>query len=195
MTSFTGELIEERRNHRRAVIRQAVMYTPAAIGVLVLLSISLRSVLEGHYGALIAGTILLLVEIALVYQAVAALRDLAAQPKTTTGMIRRAWSKGMVLGFIRSHYFLVDRAVFDVSVVTYSLVSEGDEVEIRHWPHTKSVIEVRKLKGNATADTYARAFEPKRDDLLVPNSTGVNSRDGRLRGSKPQGTFWRRWRK
>ncbi len=36
MTSLAGELLEERRNHRRAVIRQAVIYTP--LGILAVMS-------------------------------------------------------------------------------------------------------------------------------------------------------------
>ena len=55
MTSLAGELLEERRNHRRVLIRQALIYTPLAVGVIALLSISVLSVVSGNYGALIAG--------------------------------------------------------------------------------------------------------------------------------------------
>jgi len=162
MTSLAGELLEERRNHRRAVIRQAVIYTPLSIGVTALLGISLWSVVNGAYGALIAATILALIAVAVIFQSVAALRDLRAQPMATSGMVRRAWTKGMFLGFIRSHYILVQRAVFDVSIVSYTQLVEGDEVEVRHWPHTKTVIEVRKLKRASAPKTNPASPESYR---------------------------------
>lgn len=188
MTAEAGELIEERRNHRRAVIRQALLYTPGAILVPIPLAIAIGSVLQGQYGALIAGTILLLIEIALLFQAVAALRDLRAQPRTTTGMIRRAWSKGIVLGFIRSHYLLVERSVFDVSVVTYSLVTEGDNIEVKHWPHTKTVIEIRKLKRTQVPQDAPRFRDPYRS----PTDEAKGSLDvgiGRIQNTPFEGPF------
>ncbi|MFN8584147.1 MAG: hypothetical protein U0446_02310 [Dehalococcoidia bacterium] len=201
MTTLAGELLEERRNHRRSVIRQAVVYTPCAVAVLVLLGISLWNVAIGHYGALIAATVLALIAVAVVYQSFAALRDLGSQPVATTGMVRRAWTKGMFLGFIRSHYILVQRAVFDISIVSYTQLNEGDEVEVRHWPHTKTVIEVRKLKvgtlGAARAEATRRAFEPQPEPYVMPDATDMmmSSRYGGLWWFKLRDAFWRRWRK
>jgi len=179
MTSLAGELLEERRNHRRAVIRQAVIYTPVAAGVVTLLSISVWNVIIGNYGALIAGTILALIAVAVIFQSVAALRDLRSQPIATTGMIRRAWTKGMFLGFIRSHYILVQRAVFDISVVSYTQLVEGDEVEVRHWPHTKTVIEVRKLK-RSSGSSSSQPDDPR-------NSLDVGV--GRIQNAPFEGPF------
>lgn len=201
MTSLVGELLEERRNHRRALIRQALIYTPLAFVVLGLLSISVWNVIIGNYGALIAATILGLIAIAVVFQSIAALRDLRSQPIATAGMIRRAWTKGMFLGFIRSHYILVQRAVFDISIVSYTQLVEGDEVEVRHWPHTKTVIEVRKLKAGARgaeqAEMTRRAYEPKREQFVMPDSTDMmmSNRYGGLWWFKLRDGFWRRWRK
>jgi hypothetical protein len=141
----TRLLLEERQNHRRTVIRQAIMYTPGAIIVIVLLSISVWSIIQGSYGALLAAFILTLVTLALVTQSIAAIRDLFAAPTTTTGLIRRAWTKGFWLGLFRSHYVLVGRSVFDVGIVVYSQIQEGDRLEIEHWPHSKTVIRVHKL--------------------------------------------------
>jgi hypothetical protein len=141
----TGYFLEERPKHRRTVIRQALLYTPGAVVAVVLLAISVWSIIQGSYGALIAAVILALVSLALVTQSIAAVRDLFAQPVTTTGMVRRAWTKGFLLGLVRSHYLLVGRGVFDVGVVIYSQTQDGDRLEIRHWPHSKTVISVRKL--------------------------------------------------
>lgn len=148
MIDTGAELLEERQKHRRTVIRQALMYTPCAVLVLLLLGISLVSIASGRYGAIIPAVILGLVALALVSQSIAALRDLYAEPTTTTGTIRRAWSKGMVLGFFRSYYVLVNRAVFDVGVVVYAQVQEGDRLEVQHWPHSKTVISVRKIRAD-----------------------------------------------
>ncbi|MGE0228371.1 MAG: hypothetical protein AB7I38_09340 [Dehalococcoidia bacterium] len=201
MTSLAGDLLEERRNHRRAVIRQAVIYTPLSVGVLALLSISLWSVINGQFGALIAATILALIALAVVFQSVAALRDLGAQPTATAGMVRRAWTKGMFLGFIRSHYILVQRAVFDISIVSYTQLAEGDEVEVRHWPYTKTVIEVRKLKTGGRASDQSEitrsAYEPKREQFVMPDSTDMmmSTRYGGFWWFKLRDGFWRRWRR
>ena len=151
MIDTGAELLEERQKHRRTVIRQAVVYTPSALFVLVLLGISLVSIAGGSYGAIIPAVILGLVSLALVSQSVAALRDLFGQPTTTTGVVRRAWSKGMLLGFFRSYYLLVGKAVFDVGVVVHAQVQEGDRLEVHHWPHSKTVISVRKLKLDGTS--------------------------------------------
>ncbi|MEZ4553541.1 MAG: hypothetical protein AB7L91_04965 [Dehalococcoidia bacterium] len=186
MTSLASDdLLEERKNHRRTVIRQAVIYTPLSVGVIVLLSISLWSVVNGQLGALIAATILALIALAVVFQSVAALRDLRAQPTATSGMVRRAWTKGMFLGFIRSHYILVQRAVFDISIVSYTQLAEGDEVEVRHWPHTKTVIEVRKLKRQTTRQDSPDAYRPPGDTNPGSLDTGV----GRIQNAPFEGPY------
>jgi len=157
------ELLEERPKHRRTVIRQAVTYTPAAVFVLVLLGISLFSIAGGSYGAIIPAVILGLVSLALVSQSVAALRDLFGEPTTTTGVIRRAWSKGMLLGFFRSYYILVGKAVFDVGVVVNAQVQEGDRLEVQHWPHSKTVISVRKLRADRSSQRTSGGNSPSVD--------------------------------
>ncbi len=162
MIDTGAELLEERQKHRRTVVRQALTYTPAAVVVLVLLGISLVSIAGGSYGAIIPAVVLGLVALALVSQSVAALRDLFAEPTTTTGTIRRAWSKGMLLGFFRSYYVLVSRAVFDVGVVVHAQVQEGDRLEVTHWPHSKTVISVRKLRADRSSQ---RMDGPGRDPV------------------------------
>lgn len=197
MTTEAGELIEERRGHRRTVIRMALMYTPGAIAVLVLLGISLLSIVQGSFGALLPAVILGLILASLGFQSVAALRDLRAEPMTTTGTVRRAWSKGLVFGLFRSHYVLVERAVFDISIVAFFQVREGDRLEVHHWPHTKTVISVRKLKADKTNRQIAadapRTFEPKREEFLMPDVLDVNmgARYGLL-WWKLRDRFWRR---
>lgn len=159
----TGYFLEERPNHRRTVIRQALTYTPGAVVAVVLLSVAVWNIVQGNYGALIAGVILALVSLALVTQSVAAVRDLFAQPVTTTGLVRRAWTKGLWLGLFRSHYFLVGRSVFDVGVVIYSQTQEGDRLEIHHWPYSKTVISVRKLPAEPDPATQRSSWSGQGD--------------------------------
>jgi hypothetical protein len=170
MTSVTmtgrGELLEERRRHRWAVIRMAAMYTPGAALVLTLLGMSLWALAHGSYGAIVPAIILGLVGAALTFQAVAALRDLFAEPATTTGTVRRAWSKGMLLGFFRTNYVLVSRAVFDLSIVSYSQVQEGDQLEVHHWPHTKAVISVYKLKAERESQETRNKVQEQREQVM-----------------------------
>jgi len=201
MTTQAGELLEERRRHRLRLIRMALLYTPGAVFVLVLFGISMTSLFQGKAGAIIPAFILGLVGTALVFQSVAALRDLRAQPRTTTGTIRRAWSKGMMLGFFRTYYVHVDRAVFDISIVSFAQVQEGDRIEVYHWPHTKTVITVHKLKAEREQtpeerEAAIRRLEPKRAEFEMPDivDTNMTMRYGSL-WWKVRGLFWRPWRK
>jgi hypothetical protein len=197
-TGEAGELLEERRRHRLTVIRMALLYTPGAIIVLALLAISVVSVFQGSLGALIPAVILGLIGAALTTQAIAALRDLPAEPTTTTGTIRRAWSKGLILGLFRTYYVLVNRAVFDISIVSFAQVQEGDRLEVHHWPHTKTVISVYKLRGDAArgySEEARRSFEPKQEEFVMPDATDMTlaTRYG-LGWWKLRDAFWRRWR-
>jgi hypothetical protein len=165
-TATGGELLEERRRHRWAVIRMAAIYTPGAVLVLLLLGISLWALAHGSIGAIVPALILGLVGTALTVQAVAALRDLFAAPTTTTGTIRRAWSKGMMLGFFRTYYVLVSKAVFDLSLVSYSQLQEGDQLEVHHWPHTKAVISVYKLKAERESQETRNKVQDEREQVM-----------------------------
>jgi hypothetical protein len=171
-----GTLLEERRSHRRTVIRKAAMYTPGAILAIVLLGISIWSIVGGSYGAAIPAFLLSLIGLALTFEAIAALRDLVAAPETTSGIIRRAWTKRMWLGLFRSHYVLVSKNVFDISIVSYSQVAEGDNLEVVHWPHSKVVVSVTKLRGEAPTRLATSPSPP----VEPPDSTGmpVAPRDG-----------------
>jgi hypothetical protein len=141
-----GELLEERAGHRRTLVRMALMYTPFAIIGVALVSISLWSLFQGNISAIVPVIILGMIALALVFQALSALRDLRSEPTITTGEVRRTWTKGTILWFFRSHYVLIGRNVFDVSPVTHMQVQEGDFLEIKHWPHTKGVITVHRLR-------------------------------------------------
>lgn len=154
------ELIGEMPRHRWTVRRMALMYVPLTIGALALTGISLRALLEGSYGAVIPLTILLVVTGAVTFQAVAALRDLRAQPMFTRGEIVRAWAKGGMLWLFRSHYILVNGKVFVLAPEIWIQLAEGDVVECHHWPHTKTLIRVMLLRGE---DASLRPDEP-----LVP---------------------------
>jgi hypothetical protein len=171
-----GTVLEERRSHRRTVIRKAVLYTPGAVLAITLLGISILSAVNGNPGAFIPAFILSLISLALTFEAIAALRDLVAAPETTSGIVRRAWTKRMWLGLFHSHYVLVSKAVFDISIVSYSQVAEGDNLEVVHWPHSKVVVSVTKLRGE---DPTRRATTPS-PPVEHPDSTGtpVAPRDG-----------------
>ena len=144
---MSHELIGEDSGHRRTLWRMALMYTPLTVGTGALATISLLSLLGGGVGAVVPLVILAAVTGALAYQAIAALRDLAAKPTFTRGEVQRAWTKGGLLWFFRSHYLMVNRQVFVLPPEIWVQLAEGDVIECHHWPHTKTAIRVLLLQG------------------------------------------------
>jgi hypothetical protein len=152
----SGQLIEERANHRRTVLRMAALYTPAALVAVGLAGASVFNMLTSSWAAVVGVLLFSPVAFATSYQAITALRDLGAQPVVTRGILERAWDKGTVLWLTRSYYALVttpradgregrDRHVFVISQEAYLQLEEGSNVEIEHWPHTHTVIRVSRI--------------------------------------------------
>ncbi len=150
-------MIGEDPGHRRTLQRMALMYTPLTVAAAVIAAISLVSVLDGALGAIIPLVILGAVTLALGYQAITALRDLRSEPMFTRGEVQRAWAKGGVLWFFRSHYLMVNRQVFVLPPEIWVQLAEGDVVECHHWPHTKTTIRLLLLHGD---DKQATSDEP-----------------------------------
>ncbi len=138
-------LIEERPNHRRALIQKAVIYLPGGSVATVLFAASVYNVVMGNLGALVAGVILGLIAFAVDYEGIAAVRDLRGAPAATVGSVARKWSKGRFAFFGRVHYLLMERRVFEVNAATAMEIREGDRVRVEHWPHTNTVIAVYRL--------------------------------------------------
>lgn len=151
----------EQRDGRRSLRREFVVVVPLALGALAILIIPLRSLAHGELGALLPAGVLGAFSISLVLRGVAIWRDLRAQPMYTRGAIRRQWSKGALLFFLRSHYVHVQRTVFAVSAASWAHLddarrrsAEADAapvVEVHHWPHSKAVISLHLLEGEHRA--------------------------------------------
>ena len=154
---MSHEVIGEDPGHRRTLLRMALMYTPLTVATAAVTAVSLVSLLDGAVGAVIPLVILGAVTAALGYQAVMALRDLRSEPTFTRGEIQRAWGKGGLLWFFRSHYLMVNRQVFVLPPEIWVQLAEGDVVECHHWPHTKTTIRVLLLKGD---DQQTTSDEP-----------------------------------
>lgn len=144
-------LMEEHPRSRRTLWRMALIYTPSAIVALALAGIALYNLVTGSIGAIVGVILLTPIAIALSYQAVTALRDLAAQPVRTRGEVARLWDKGTVLWMTRSYYTLVeapraadpskfDRHVFVISQLSSLDLRDGMLVEAEHWPHTNTLM-------------------------------------------------------
>jgi hypothetical protein len=156
--AHTTHLIEERARTRRTLWRMALLYVPSALASGGLTLFALSNVLEGRWGALVGVFIVGIVAVSTGFHAIAAVRDLTAQPVVTRGRIRRMWDKGTVLWMSRSYYCLVgsteddgekphDR-VFVLSQVSSLQLEEGQSVEIEHWPHTHTVVRVALITSN-----------------------------------------------
>ena len=137
-----------------------LLYAPLTAVALVLTWISLSAFLDGNGGAIVPFTIVLLIAIAVMYQAQSAIRDLRSEPIFTRGEVSRTWTKGGVLWFFRSHYVMIKREVFVMEPEIWVQISEGDLVEFHHWPKTKTLIRVILLQGEY--------IDLKPDEPLVP---------------------------
>ena len=146
------EPLQEQHNHRFVLVRKAIIYTPAALIATALFAVALSSLLSGNVGAIIGTVILAIIAFAVDFEAVAALRDLRAEPTVTIGRVQRVWSKARILFFGRAHYLLIKRQVYEVDGVAAAELADGDPVQIEHWPHTNIVISLRRAPESAVAD-------------------------------------------
>jgi hypothetical protein len=140
------EMIEERPLDRRLIVRNAVIYAPTSFVVVALLLLALGALFSGNAGAVLPVVILSIVAFAVVYELVAALRDLRAEPVATEGTVDRIWKKSKLLIFGRQDYLMLDRKVFEVGVLAATELQEGQRVSIRHWPYTMRVITVERIR-------------------------------------------------
>lgn len=145
---MSGRLVEEQPGHRSTLVRNAALYTPPAAGALVLTAVSLGSLLAGNGAAVLGLLIMGGISFGLAFESIASLRDLRSSPVTTRGRVQRLWDKGVVLFFGRAHYMMVGGQVFTISDLGRLEISEDREVEVLHWPHTKTVITVHLLEGD-----------------------------------------------
>jgi hypothetical protein len=141
---------------RRRIIRDAVVYTPFTLLVLAGWVITLISVVSAGGGSGIFLLVLVTVLLLLVgYQSTQALRDVWSAPVTTEGPLRRKWRRHEFLLF-PAFYLYVEKSVFKVPQLVYDALEQGDVLAITHYPHTSSVIEVKRLERRRTD----RAVEP-----------------------------------
>lgn len=157
------ELLEESLNHQSLLTRQAAMYLPASLGSGGLFMMSLNSFMNGAAGAIIPMLFVGVVTGSFVFQGISALRDKRAQPISATGMVRRTWSRGGLLWFFRSHYVHVDKTVYTVQPTTALSLAPGDTIEVEHWPHTKTVIRVHRVRAGSGAGSRRRPWEPEQE--------------------------------
>jgi len=145
---MTNDVLEQRSSDRKSILRNALIYTPAALVALVLFMIPLFALLSGEGGATVPAVILALLVTALVYEAVAALRDLRSEPVVTVGEVDRIWKKSRLLIFGRQNYLLIQKRVFEVGPVTAMELSVGEAISVQHWPNTLRVITVERVRGD-----------------------------------------------
>jgi hypothetical protein len=143
---MTNDVLEQHTSARRPIWRNAVIYTPAALIIVVLFFVSLFGLLAGKAGAILPVILLGLVGFAFVFESLAALRDLRSEPTVTEGEVDRIWKKSKLLIFGRQDYLLVRKQVFEIGPISATELSIGQTVSIQHWPHTMRVIAVRRVR-------------------------------------------------
>lgn len=140
------EMIEERPLDRRLIVRNVLIYGPTALVVVSLLILSVASIFDGRAGAFLPGIILAIISFAVVFELIAALRDLRSEPTVTEGVVDRIWKKSRFLIFGRQDYVLVSRKVFEVGVLSATELKVDQHVSIRHWPYTMRVITLERSR-------------------------------------------------
>lgn len=135
------DVVEAYPKHRRTLLRRAVLYGPSAALATAILVYALFFLPQSLIMVVIIG----LFAIPLDMEAVAAVRDLPAQPMVTEGRIERKWSKSRFAFFGRVHYLLVDKKLFEVGPVAGIELQLGDQVRLEHWPHSHTLVSVARL--------------------------------------------------
>ena len=137
----------------RAVVRDAIIFTPLLIAGVVCTILSAIGVID-------AGKVLTVIEaivtLLFAHQSIQALRDLRSELVSTDGAVGRKWSK---LDFIvtRSHYISVRGKIFRLNVEDWYPLAEDDRVRILHFPHTGTVARVERLDAEAGGESAASA--------------------------------------
>ena len=139
-------MIEERPLERRFLVRNILIYAPTAAIVLTLLAMSVNAIFQGRAGAFLPGFILGVISFAVLYELIAAIRDLRAEPVVLEGTADRIWKKSKLLFFGRQDYVLVDRKVFEIGALAATELQQGQRLSIKHWPHTMRVITVERIR-------------------------------------------------
>lgn len=134
-----------RYNARFALWRSVIFYTPLGIlSGLLLTYLIIERLRGGLYSSLILLLIVLVMFIFASWQALDAIRDLLTQPMTTTGGVRRKWSRPLFLFLGRSFYIQVAKYVFSIDQLDWVGLKLGDTVTVVHYPHTWTVLDIQR---------------------------------------------------
>lgn len=174
------DVVQDGARDRRGLVRMVLLYAPLAAALAVAALWLLLLLLGGETGAIIGLTVVGLVLFATAFHAVTALRDLRAEPVTTTGIVLRKRRPGIFLTLGRTHYLRLAEGAFIVSVLAFHELGEDDEVEIDHWPHTRRVIRVRLLRRAADIEAAerARSVSSASDGATAEGPDGAKQADG-----------------
>jgi hypothetical protein len=142
----TTEMIEERPLDRHLIVRNVLIYGPTALVVVALLVTSVNALVGGNAGAVLPAFVLAIISFATLYELIAALRDLRAEPVVIEGTADRIWKKSKFIIFGRQDYLLVDRKVFEIGPLAATDLKVEQRVSIRHWPHTMRVITIERIR-------------------------------------------------
>lgn len=140
------EVDGRRSNPRFAIWRSAIFFTPIAVLTgLILLYLIIDRLRGGQTSSLVFILIVLVTFLLVGWQAVQAIRDLWATPVTTTGQVKRKWSRPLLFFIGRSFYIHVDKYVFSINQIDWTGLQLGDTVAVRHYPHTWTVLDVQRV--------------------------------------------------
>jgi hypothetical protein len=137
---------EPRQGSRFPIWRGAILFTPVAIIMGLLVAYLIYDRVRGGESGIVFIVMMGVFFLLFAWQATQSVLDLWAAPVTTTGIIRRKWSRPVLLIFGRSYYIHVERCVFSIDHLQWSGLELGDVVSVRHYPHTWTVIDIERVE-------------------------------------------------
>ena len=139
MSGWSDTASTGRRRHGH-VVAQALIFTPMAVVLLSGVAFAVLNIAAGNLGYVVMLAASGLLGLAVGYQALGYLRDIAAEPTLAEGDVTRKWTKGnFFIFFLPSYYIAVKGKIFSIRRVDYIGILEGDLVRISHYPHSLTV--------------------------------------------------------
>jgi len=142
----------EARRAKRGIVRSVAWLTPAFIASTASAVLLLANNATGGASLWVLFALTALFALLFGVPALAAWRDLFADPRDSEGYIDRKWTKSDLFVF-RGHYVKVDKRIFRIRKSVYhDMPGVGDRVYLHHYPHTNALVRWQHIDTPALPD-------------------------------------------
>lgn len=176
--------VEMERRIRRGLQRSAILWMPLFIGALGLFAyFVILPLMQGHGLRLVALVLFGGLAFLFGFQTISAIRDLRDGPRTTRGVVARAWRARDSLVFRTYYLRLHSRAILRGDYDLHGHVRNGDHIEVTYFHRSSIIIECTVLEppppvehGDDPREAVAR--EQRRGDLAADGEGDMRRRLG-----------------